>query len=322
MALIRASIKEERLELGVVLHWGRAWGRGCGSVSLLCSPGKERGRAQHRAVLQGQPGVVVPTDSWAGASAELRVSVESSSFTRQRAREHGPGPEGPAPLQDHGDSREPLLLAPHWNPHLPARGPGYKVEGQEQLPPYKGKLTLVSASLSEELCQPAGHHSSLGTSWGGVQQRDEAGNGLQPRWVGPLERQSSELVTYHSTDQPSPWRASHNRGHPALFLRGIMAPGRRDAGRGQGAVATCATAQVALCKATAGHRQLVLQLGGSGDSPRLREERRRRSAEARELSMGKEGTAGLGSSHGEPLQPHWGRGGLSMPISQGCGGCC
>ncbi|XP_015503337.1 regulator of G-protein signaling 9-binding protein-like [Parus major] len=65
-----------------------------------------------------------------------------------------------------------------------------------------------------------------------------------------------------------------------------MAPGRRDACRGRGAVGTCATAQVALCKATAGHRQLVLQLGGSSDSPQLREERRRRSAEACELSMG------------------------------------
>ncbi|CAN8191132.1 unnamed protein product [Coccothraustes coccothraustes] len=65
-----------------------------------------------------------------------------------------------------------------------------------------------------------------------------------------------------------------------------MAPGRRDAYRGRGAVGTCATAQAALCKATAGHRQLVLQLGGSGDGPRLREERRGRSAEARELSMG------------------------------------
>ncbi|XP_068063778.1 regulator of G-protein signaling 9-binding protein-like [Anomalospiza imberbis] len=65
-----------------------------------------------------------------------------------------------------------------------------------------------------------------------------------------------------------------------------MAPGRRDACHGRGAVGTCARTQVALCKATAGHRQLVLQLGGSGDSPRLREERRRRSAEACELSMG------------------------------------
>ncbi|XP_039936293.1 regulator of G-protein signaling 9-binding protein-like [Hirundo rustica] len=65
-----------------------------------------------------------------------------------------------------------------------------------------------------------------------------------------------------------------------------MAPGRRDVCHGRGAVGTCATAQAALCKATARHRQLVLQLGGSGDSPRLREERCRRSAEACELSMG------------------------------------
>ncbi|XP_050169877.1 regulator of G-protein signaling 9-binding protein-like [Myiozetetes cayanensis] len=65
-----------------------------------------------------------------------------------------------------------------------------------------------------------------------------------------------------------------------------MAPGRRDGCRGWGAVGTCAAAQAALCKATAGHRQLVLQLGGSADSPRLREERRRRSTEARELSTG------------------------------------
>ncbi|XP_009078647.1 PREDICTED: regulator of G-protein signaling 9-binding protein-like [Acanthisitta chloris] len=48
----------------------------------------------------------------------------------------------------------------------------------------------------------------------------------------------------------------------------------------------CTTAQAALCKATAGHRQLVLQLGGSSDGPRLREERCRRSTEARELSTG------------------------------------
>ncbi|XP_042656981.1 regulator of G-protein signaling 9-binding protein-like [Tyto alba] len=65
-----------------------------------------------------------------------------------------------------------------------------------------------------------------------------------------------------------------------------MAPRREDACRGRGAAGTCAVAQAALCKATAGHRQLVLQLGGSADSPRLREERRRRSAEARELSTG------------------------------------
>ncbi|XP_076207858.1 regulator of G-protein signaling 9-binding protein-like [Aptenodytes patagonicus] len=65
-----------------------------------------------------------------------------------------------------------------------------------------------------------------------------------------------------------------------------MAPGRRDACRVRGAAGTCAAAQAALCKVTAGHRQLVLQLGGSADGPRLREERCRRSAEARELSTG------------------------------------
>ncbi|XP_075577529.1 LOW QUALITY PROTEIN: regulator of G-protein signaling 9-binding protein-like [Pelecanus crispus] len=65
-----------------------------------------------------------------------------------------------------------------------------------------------------------------------------------------------------------------------------MAPGRGDACGTRGAAGTCTAAQAALCKATAGHRQLVLQLGGSADGPQLREERRRRSAEARELSAG------------------------------------
>ncbi|KAM6194878.1 LOW QUALITY PROTEIN: regulator of G-protein signaling 9-binding protein-like [Sarcoramphus papa] len=65
-----------------------------------------------------------------------------------------------------------------------------------------------------------------------------------------------------------------------------MAPGKGDAHRTWGAAGRCAAAQATLCKATAGHRQLVLQLGGSTDGPRLREERRRRSAEARELSTG------------------------------------
>ncbi|XP_064321677.1 regulator of G-protein signaling 9-binding protein-like [Phalacrocorax carbo] len=66
----------------------------------------------------------------------------------------------------------------------------------------------------------------------------------------------------------------------------MMAPGRGEVRRAQGASGSCAAAQAALCKATAGHRQLVLQLGGSADSPWLREERYRRSAEARELSAG------------------------------------
>ncbi|XP_068272568.1 regulator of G-protein signaling 9-binding protein-like [Nyctibius grandis] len=65
-----------------------------------------------------------------------------------------------------------------------------------------------------------------------------------------------------------------------------MAPGRGEARPARGAAGPCAAAQAALCKATARHRLLVLQLGGSADGPRLREERRGSSAEARELSAG------------------------------------
>lgn len=101
MALIQASIKEERLELLVQDFTGGAWGGGLWQCvpALLPREGTWAG-SHHRAVLQGQPRVVVPTASWAGASAELRVSVQSSSFTRQRLREHGP--EGPAPGQGCG----------------------------------------------------------------------------------------------------------------------------------------------------------------------------------------------------------------------------
>ncbi|KAM6113055.1 LOW QUALITY PROTEIN: regulator of G-protein signaling 9-binding protein-like [Pterocles gutturalis] len=81
-----------------------------------------------------------------------------------------------------------------------------------------------------------------------------------------------------------------------------MAPGRREPCRTRGTVGTCAAAQAALCKATAGHQQLVLQLGGSADSPRLREERRRRSTEARELSAGLR-RALLGGLRQAPVTP-------------------
>lgn len=90
---------------------------------------------------------------------------------------------------------------------------------------------------------------------------------------------------------------------PAPSSQDTMAPGRGDARRMPGAAGTCAAAQAALCKATAGHRLLVLQLGGSADSPRLREERRRRSAEARDLSTGKEGAAAPDGGCGVPLAP-------------------
>ena len=106
--------------------------------------------------------------------------------------------------------------------------------------------------------------------------------------------------------------------------RGAMAPGRGDAHRAWGAAGRCAAAQATLCKATAGHRQLVLQLGGSADGPRLREERRRRSAEARELSTGKEGAAAPGSGCGAPPAPtpglvegFWGRAGSVPPRPAG-----
>lgn len=97
-----------------------------------------------------------------------------------------------------------------------------------------------------------------------------------------------------------------------------MAPGRGDTCHAQGTAGTCAAAQAALCKATARHWQLVLQLGGSTDSPRLREERRRSSAEVRELSAGKDGAAApaLGLAEGLGL-PH-----VSVPIPQGCRGHC
>lgn len=65
-----------------------------------------------------------------------------------------------------------------------------------------------------------------------------------------------------------------------------MAPGQGTAS-GCRARGVCMAIQAALCEAAAGHRQLVLQLGGSADGPQLREERHRRSVEVRELSVGK-----------------------------------
>ncbi|XP_075770898.1 uncharacterized protein LOC142823559, partial [Pelodiscus sinensis] len=70
------------------------------------------------------------------------------------------------------------------------------------------------------------------------------------------------------------WRLLSHAGPAA----GALAPGRR----------ARAASHAALSKAVAWHRQLVLQLGGSADSPRLREELRERSKEANELGQGKE----------------------------------
>lgn len=115
-----------------------------------------------------------------------------------------------------------------------------------------------------------------------------------------------------------PWcRARHVPVEPGATPAGLhpdsssMAPGRGAACGARGAVGTCVAAQAALCKVAAGHRQLVLQLGGSADGPRLREERRGKSAEARELSAGKGpaqrvgGTEGMSQAEGQgsPQRP-------------------
>ncbi|XP_068006277.1 regulator of G-protein signaling 9-binding protein-like [Melanerpes formicivorus] len=91
-----------------------------------------------------------------------------------------------------------------------------------------------------------------------------------------------------------------------------MAPGQREVCRARGTAGRCAAAQAALCKATAGHRLLVLQLGGSSDSLGLREERGRRSAEARELITGLRHTlleglqqAAAGSEERQELEQLW-----------------
>ncbi|KAG6930109.1 regulator of G-protein signaling 9-binding protein-like [Chelydra serpentina] len=48
----------------------------------------------------------------------------------------------------------------------------------------------------------------------------------------------------------------------------------------------CAAAHTSLSKVIVWHRQLALQLGGTSDSPRLREELQERRKEAHELSKG------------------------------------
>lgn len=98
----------------------------------------------HRAVLQGQHRVAVPTGSWAGSSAELRVSVQSSSFTRQRVREHGPGPEGPAPELGCGTTGG--LESHHCLPHTGTHISHPRLKGARA----GASPFLVSVSLSEE----------------------------------------------------------------------------------------------------------------------------------------------------------------------------
>lgn len=140
---------------------------------------------------------MVPTGSWAGASAELRVSVQSSSFTCQRVREHSSSPDSPAPQQGCGTTG--VLESHHCLPHTGA--PIYhpedlaiKVEGQEQPPLYRGKMTLVSVSLSEEAV-PACWASQLPGDQLGWSTARGMRRGTGPS-QGGWDQDSSELVTY------------------------------------------------------------------------------------------------------------------------------
>nr|XP_025974769.1 regulator of G-protein signaling 9-binding protein-like [Dromaius novaehollandiae] len=69
-----------------------------------------------------------------------------------------------------------------------------------------------------------------------------------------------------------------------------------------GAFSVAGACAAALSTATAGHRQLVLQLGGSADCAQLREELRRSSARARELSAGLRSALVAGLQH-PPASP-------------------
>lgn len=138
-------------------------------------------------------------------------------------------------------------------------------------------------------------------------------------WWDTVQTPSCPVAPQHGgTEHPGDLGAATEGPDPALSSRGTMAPGRGDMCHAQGTARTCAATQAALCKATARHRQLVLQLGGSADSPRLREERRRSSMEVRELSTGKDGAAAptLGLAEGLGLPR------LSVSIPQGCSRCC
>ncbi|XP_051489172.1 regulator of G-protein signaling 9-binding protein-like [Apus apus] len=152
---------------------------------------------------------------------------------------------------------------------------------------------LPASQLPGDLLRPSHTGAGRGTRGSTLPQPGSAwpmwDSGNQLRVASRTQGHSSETIAslWHRGAEP-PWEqgSAAEGSDPAPSSRGTMAPGRGDTSRTRGTAGTCAATQAALCKATAGHRQLVLQLGGSADSPRLREERRRRSAEARELSAG------------------------------------
>lgn len=76
----------------------------------------------------------------------------------------------------------------------------------------------------------------------------------------------------HPAARSLPWQMSH-------------APDSHSVGEVRGA---CAATHTSLSKVIVWHNQLALQLGGTSDSPQLRDELQERSKEAHELSKGKE----------------------------------
>ncbi|KAM9178139.1 uncharacterized protein V3H86_009972 [Mergus octosetaceus] len=185
-----------------------------------------------------------------------------------------PGPCGPA-------GKEVGELAIRW--------------GRAAAPP-AGVKAMLEQLRPGSLCQPSPCQSSPGTC--GLAQPLQLGRSAAMEAPGvraELLGSGSAQCPWGERDRPhtGPWCRARQipveAGATAARLRpdsSSMVPGRGAACRARGAVGTCVAAQAALCKVAAGHRQLVLQLGGSADGPRLREERRGRSAEARELSTG------------------------------------
>lgn len=126
-----------------------------------------------------------------------------------------------AGLWDHRGSREPPLPAPHWGPHLPPRGPGYKVEGQEQPPLYRGKMTLVSVSLSEE---------AVPACWASQLPGDQLGwstaRGMR-RGTGPSQGgwDQDTAQSWSHTRSTALWhRAAETPGEPATTVGTLTLP--------------------------------------------------------------------------------------------------
>lgn len=128
-------------------------------MALYRTPGRCRSGSPH--------GAAVPTGCWAGASAELRLSVWNSRFTRQEARESGLSLRSPCGQQiswgpwGHRVSRNHRCL-----PHT--RNPVFHPEGRENLavseggsssPSLQGQGNAGASVSSQPAPAPVRHHS-------------------------------------------------------------------------------------------------------------------------------------------------------------------